>query len=136
MANMQKDLGVPKVGNVYKCDICGNVVTAIDSGVGVLVCCGQDMTLQIAHKKKDEGKEKHVPVIATLGNEVEVKVGSNPHPMEEGHYIVLIQLFKGKKFLAEKRLYPGKPAEAVFVVDDPEDLVAKAYCNVHWLWTT
>ncbi len=29
---------------VYKCEICGNVVKVIESGVGQLVCCGENMT--------------------------------------------------------------------------------------------
>jgi desulfoferrodoxin-like iron-binding protein len=32
-----------KVGEVYECDICGNVVKVLESGDGKLVCCGQDM---------------------------------------------------------------------------------------------
>ncbi|HNV01409.1 MAG TPA: desulfoferrodoxin FeS4 iron-binding domain-containing protein [archaeon] len=34
-----------KVGEVYKCSICGNVVNVQESGVGVLVCCGKNMDL-------------------------------------------------------------------------------------------
>ena len=33
------------VGEVYRCEICGNVVEVKTAGVGVLVCCGQNMTL-------------------------------------------------------------------------------------------
>ncbi len=34
------------VGEVYKCNICGNVVTVMHEGVGQLVCCGEAMHLQ------------------------------------------------------------------------------------------
>jgi len=37
---------VKEVGEVYKCDICGNVVEVKEVGGGELVCCGQAMTLQ------------------------------------------------------------------------------------------
>ncbi|MBW1990472.1 MAG: desulfoferrodoxin FeS4 iron-binding domain-containing protein [Deltaproteobacteria bacterium] len=30
-------------GEVYKCDVCGNVVSVMHEGGGTLVCCGQDM---------------------------------------------------------------------------------------------
>lgn len=30
-------------GEVYKCDVCGNVVTVMQGGGGDLVCCGQNM---------------------------------------------------------------------------------------------
>ncbi|MQY62675.1 desulfoferrodoxin FeS4 iron-binding domain-containing protein [archaeon] len=32
-------------GQVYLCEICGNKVQVIESGVGTLVCCGQPMNL-------------------------------------------------------------------------------------------
>ncbi len=33
---------------VYKCNICGNVVKVLEVGGGELVCCGQPMNLQTA----------------------------------------------------------------------------------------
>ncbi|MBU0580350.1 MAG: desulfoferrodoxin FeS4 iron-binding domain-containing protein [Candidatus Margulisbacteria bacterium] len=32
-----------EVGEVYLCEICGNKVKVIENGIGVLVCCDQDM---------------------------------------------------------------------------------------------
>jgi len=40
-------------------------------------------------------------------NKVTVKVGSVPHPMEEAHFISLIEILKDGKVVASKRLYPG-----------------------------
>lgn len=71
---------------VYKCDICGNIVEVLHSGVGQLVCCGQPMRL-LEEQEEEKGKEKHLPVIERIGETVKVKVGSVPHPMEENHYI-------------------------------------------------
>ncbi len=34
-----------EVGQIYLCEICGNKVKVLETGVGTLVCCGQDMTL-------------------------------------------------------------------------------------------
>jgi len=34
-----------KVGEIYRCEICGNVVEVKEAGVGELVCCGQPMIL-------------------------------------------------------------------------------------------
>ncbi|HSW35156.1 MAG TPA: desulfoferrodoxin FeS4 iron-binding domain-containing protein [Candidatus Limnocylindrales bacterium] len=31
---------------VYKCQVCTNVVKVVESGVGLLVCCGEPMELQ------------------------------------------------------------------------------------------
>lgn len=33
-----------KVGEIYYCEICGNKVRVMESGMGTLVCCGQPMT--------------------------------------------------------------------------------------------
>ncbi|MFC1969561.1 desulfoferrodoxin FeS4 iron-binding domain-containing protein [Chloroflexota bacterium] len=34
---------VEKVGEKYRCNVCGNEVVVTKSGGGTLVCCGQDM---------------------------------------------------------------------------------------------
>ena len=35
-----------KIGEVYKCELCGNVVRVVEEGAGELVCCGEPMVLQ------------------------------------------------------------------------------------------
>ena len=35
-----------ELNQVYKCEICGNIVKVLHTGDGVLVCCGEDMVLQ------------------------------------------------------------------------------------------
>ncbi|MGR3310131.1 MAG: desulfoferrodoxin FeS4 iron-binding domain-containing protein [Candidatus Brocadiales bacterium] len=34
-----------EIGQVYICDICGQKVSVLEGGVGILVCCGEDMAL-------------------------------------------------------------------------------------------
>jgi len=34
-----------EVGQIYLCEICGNKVKVLESGVGTLVCCGKPMKL-------------------------------------------------------------------------------------------
>lgn len=36
-------MAVKKVGEKYKCNVCGNEVTVTKVGGGELVCCGQPM---------------------------------------------------------------------------------------------
>ena len=38
-------VNVSKAGEVYRCDICGNVVVVKEVGGGELVCCGEPMQL-------------------------------------------------------------------------------------------
>jgi desulfoferrodoxin-like iron-binding protein len=43
-----KDKGgenVTEEGQKYVCEICGNKVQVLEAGAGILVCCGQNMTL-------------------------------------------------------------------------------------------
>lgn len=42
-----------KKGEVYRCEICGNVVTVLQGGDGDLVCCGEDMQLVSESDAKD-----------------------------------------------------------------------------------
>ena len=39
-----------KKEEVYKCQVCTNVVKVIEEGVGMLVCCGKPMELQAKEK--------------------------------------------------------------------------------------
>ncbi|RCW51548.1 MULTISPECIES: desulfoferrodoxin FeS4 iron-binding domain-containing protein [unclassified Halanaerobium] len=39
-------MAVKKAGEVYCCEVCGNVVEVKEVGGGELVCCGQPMKLQ------------------------------------------------------------------------------------------
>jgi len=116
---------------VYKCEVCGNIVEVLTGGVGELVCCDKPM-VKLAAKSADDGKEKHVPVIEKVDGGVKVKVGSVPHPMEEKHYIEWIELLAdGKAY--RQFLSPGQPAEAVFAVE-AASITAREHCNVHGLW--
>jgi len=64
-----------------------------------------------------------------------VKVGSVEHPMEDNHYIQLIQVVKDGLVIACKRLKPGQKPEATFYLEDTEGLKARELCTIHGLWT-
>lgn len=123
-----------KENEIYKCSICGNIVSVIYAGGGVLVCCGKNMELLKEKNAAEEGKEKHVPIMDISDNIVTVKVGSVPHPMEEKHFIALVQLVRNGKVIAGKRLYPGDKPEVEFCIDNPKGIKAREVCNVHGLW--
>lgn len=116
---------------VYKCDICGNIVEVLHEGQGELVCCGQRMKL-LAENTTDAAKEKHVPVIEKTATGVKVKVGSVAHPMEQTHYIEWVQVIAdGKSY--RQFLNPGQAPEATFEVK-ASSVSAREYCNLHGLW--
>lgn len=116
---------------IYKCEICGNIVEVLHEGKGQLVCCGKPMILQ-KPKVEEEGREKHLPVIEKTDNGVKVKVGSIPHPMEDEHYIEWISIATDGKVI-RKFLNPGEMPEAEFETAEPV-ISAREYCNKHSLW--
>ncbi|MBW1889538.1 MAG: desulfoferrodoxin [Deltaproteobacteria bacterium] len=118
-------------GEVYKCELCGNIVEVLHGGTGELVCCGQAMN-QLKENTVDAAKEKHVPVVEKIDGGVRVKVGDVAHPMEEKHYIEWIEVVAGANCYFQF-LNPGDTPEAVFKTD-ATDVTARAYCNLHGLW--
>jgi superoxide reductase len=116
---------------VYRCELCGNMIEVIHASSGQLVCCGQPMTL-LTENTTDAATEKHVPVIEKVSGGVKVKVGSVAHPMQNDHYIEWIELIAdGKSY--RQFLKPGQAPEAVFKVEGTK-LTAREYCNLHGLW--
>lgn len=111
---------------IWKCEICGNVVEVLHSGADSLVCCGVPMKL-MNENTTDGALEKHVPVIEGRV----VKVGSVSHPMEEAHYIEWIEGVSAKGEIAKVFLKPNGVPEAEF---DFEVVSAREYCNLHGLW--
>ena len=116
---------------IFKCNVCGNIVEVLHAGVGQLVCCGQPMEL-LTEKTEDVGLEKHVPIIEKVGNKVKVKVSSVAHPMEEKHYIEWIEIIADGR-VYRKFLKPGDKPEAEFEIT-ADKIEAREYCNLHGLW--
>jgi len=116
---------------VFKCEICGNMVEVLHGGKGVLVCCNEPMKL-LTENTVDASKEKHVPVVEKVADGIVIKVGSVAHPMEENHYIEWIEvIIDGAVY--RRFLKPGVAPEAFFPVKgDP--VTARELCNVHGLW--
>jgi superoxide reductase len=116
---------------IYKCEVCGNIVEMLHAGAGELVCCGLPMKLYLENTV-DAAKEKHVPVIEPTAGGFKVKVGSVAHPMEEKHYIEWIEVIAdGRAY--RKFLNTGEAPEATFEIK-AEKVIAREYCNLHGLW--
>jgi len=124
---------VKMLGEIYKCNICGNIVEVLFVGGGELVCCGQPME-KLSEKVSDEGQEKHLPVINEIKTGVKVFIGSIPHPMEKEHYIMWIEVWCKNGSIARKYLKAGDAPEAEFNHQKSEILFVREVCNVHGLW--
>jgi superoxide reductase len=116
---------------VFKCEICGNIVEVLHEGVGQLVCCNQPMKLA-EENVVDAAVEKHVPVIEETADGVKVSVGSVAHPMEEKHHIEWVERISDGR-TCRKDLKPGDSPEAEFV-GRLGPIRVRAYCNLHGLW--
>jgi superoxide reductase len=121
-----------KLKQIYKCEICGNIIEVLHTGIGELVCCGQPMKLMI-EQTKDASLEKHVPYIEKTPKGILVKVGQNQaHPMEEKHYIEWIELIADGEYY-RKHMKPGDKPEALFCIT-AKKVSAREFCNIHGLW--
>ncbi|HNZ86086.1 MAG TPA: desulfoferrodoxin [bacterium] len=121
-----------KKKQIYKCDICGNVIEVLNIGAESLVCCGTAMRLE-GEKSQDQGNEKHVPIIEKTEFGYKVKVGSTEHPMEESHFIEWIEINTDDGKSGKKFLNPGDKPEADFYAK-ANIVTVRAYCNLHGLW--
>ena len=116
---------------IYKCNMCGNIVEIMHGGPGMLTCCDQPMAL-LEENTVDAATEKHVPVIEVGPDSITVKVGSVAHPMEDSHYIEWIELVADGKSYTQF-LKPGAAPEATFPVI-AQKVTAREYCNLHGHW--
>lgn len=117
---------------VYKCSLCGNLVQGLWNGDPSISCCGQEME-KLVPNTVDAAVEKHVPVIVKEGSKVTVKVGEAPHPMTPEHYILFVEVLAGDKVYRHEFQEGDTVAEATFTIE-ADDLVARAYCNLHGFW--
>ncbi len=123
---------------LYKCNVCGNIIEVIHPGEGQLVCCSLPMEQLKEHSNDDEYKEKHVPVVTIEGETKTIRVGSIPHPMEKEHYIIFIEAISpDKKYLKRKFLCPNDEAKMeIKKCCHFDGFTARELCNLHGLWVS
>ena len=103
--------------NFYICEHCGNIAYKLTDSRVPLTCCGSPMTLLVPGLS-DGATEKHLPAIYQAGDQVEIAVGIQAHPMTEEHLIEW----------APRASFRLAPMEQV--------VAAYAFCNLHGLWLT
>ena len=120
-----------ELNQIYKCNVCGNIVESVHAGAGELICCEQPMELQ-REKTEDEGMEKHKPVVERTTTGVIVRVGATPHPMTSEHHIAWIEVITEHRTYRKGLNLAYEPWAEFFL--DAEHIKVRAYCNVHGLW--
>jgi superoxide reductase len=121
-----------ELNQIYKCNVCGNIIESVHNGAGELVCCGVSMEQKNETKEDSAGNEKHLPVIEKTSTSVIVRVGEINHPMESEHYIEWIEVITEHRTY-RKFLNPDDEPQAEFFLE-AENVTARAYCNIHGLW--
>jgi len=121
---------------LYKCEICGNVVEIMHEGAGELVCCGKPMSLINSNiSDKEELNDKHVPVIEKVIDGYKIRVGATAHPMTEEHHIDFVQaISKDEKYVKTKFLSVNDEPELAVKCKCEASLWARALCNIHGLF--
>lgn len=121
--------------DLYKCNVCGNLVQILIVGGGELVCCGQPMQRLEPKSKEDAMLEKHVPIFLKNENgQNEVRVGEILHPMTEEHHIVFIETISDDKNNVQlKFLHSGEESKMI-LQNQTNPMIAIEFCNIHGLW--
>ncbi len=120
---------------LYKCDICGNLIEVLISGEGHPVCCGAEMERIEAQNDNINSAaltEKHSPEVTTENGQTKITVLK--HPTEEAHHIMFVQAVSADKTKSEIQFY--KPHEEVIMESNinPENIYTRSYCNIHGLY--
>jgi len=118
---------------IYKCEICGNIVEITHEGIGDLLCCNQNMKLLEEHFSK-EGNA-HYAIIEN-SSDIQKRIYFN-HPMTPEHYIEYIEVISNDfKYLKRKFLNSSDKAEISFKCDCKEGYFVRLYCNIDGVWIT
>lgn len=121
--------------DLYRCNICGNMVEVIFAGKGELCCCGKPMEKLEAHTSEDAIMEKHVPIFVDLGdNTQEIRVGEVLHPMLPEHHIMFIETISKDKTQINLKFLSPDDEPKMLLNNTSNDTMAREYCNIHGLW--
>ena len=80
---------------IYKCEVCGNIVEMLHPGKGELICCEEPMKLY-KENTVDAAVEKHVPVVIRTDSGVSAKIGieNTGRTSEVGSFEQMIDIVK------------------------------------------
>lgn len=125
-----------KILELYKCNICGNLVEIMQTGEGELFCCGKPMEIIKTNiSDSEELNDKHIPVIEKVVDGYKIRIGSKVHPMTEEHHIDFIQaISKDNKYIKTKFLEINENPELNVKCKCENSIWARALCNIHGLF--
>lgn|SRR5574344_2326689 len=120
---------------IYKCNVCGNLVEVLHPGAGELVCCSEPMELMIENTDEHAKVETHLPEFVDMDGQRKIRIGSVPHPMTEEHFIMFIEAISpDKKYTKRVFLKPNEEPELELKCNCAK-IDARGMCNIHGLWS-
>lgn len=120
------------INELYKCDICNNVVEIVHEGADALVCCSEAMQLQEENVPQKENL--HFAHIEENGINKKIKFN---HPMTQEHHFNFIEVISNNgKYLKRKYLKINEPCEMEFKCDCTDGFMVRILCNKDGVWTT
>ena len=115
-----------KLFEVYKCEICGNIVEVLHGGAGKLVCCGEDMA---AGRRREDTVMKSICPCSKRPEMAKISVGSTRHPMEEALYWWIVGAAAGLPPASET----GRAPDREFAIP-AESVTSSVGTAIHGLW--
>ncbi len=122
--------------DVYKCDVCGNVIEVMHAASSNLACCNQPIT-KMDDSNKSGADATHLPVVEKTEKGYKISVGEKPHVMTDEHSVYFIEVIAGSKQMLF-HFKPGEVAEVEFECCsscNAKDIIVREYCDLHGLWT-
>lgn len=125
-----------QTNQIYKCDICGNVVEVEHIGVGTLVCCGQEMRLEEENRDMSNA-QKHIPVIVEdQEGGIKITIGEILHPMTEEHHLDWVQIRTANGDIRIRMDLGESPVVELPHLQKSDILGIRSYCNIHGMYVS
>lgn len=125
------------LNELFKCNICGNIVEITHEGVDSLACCGENMEKLKANEADDKNYHfAHVETLKTV-DDIEFKRIYFNHEMTPEHHIEFIEAISNDGIhLKRKYLKAGEPAEMTLKCSCKQGYHIRLYCNRDGVWIT
>lgn len=114
--------------NLYRCNICKNIVQIAINGGGELVCCGENM--EFLKENTVESDNPHYAHTEKI-NDFERKIFFN-HEMTNEHHIEFMEAISfDKKYVKRKYFEIGEKPELILKCNCNDGFYVITYCNIH-----
>lgn len=121
--------------DVFKCELCTNVVEVLQEGVGELVCCNEAMKKLEANCADEHNK--HFAFVSVKEDNKNLKHIKINHEMTKGHYIKMIEVISNdKKYLKRECFKENELPELTLNCECKEGFYIRVFCNIDGMWIT